>query len=148
MKVPDANVLLYAIDPSAHHHEQSKQWLEAGLSGGEPVGLAWITLLSVIRLTTNAGIYDDPLGVDEALDLLEGWLAAPPATIVDPTPRHHQVLRALLSEAGAAGNLTSDAHLAALAIEHGATLTTFDADFHRFSGLKLEYLGSGGSFAG
>lgn len=143
MKVPDANVLLYAIDPSAHHHERSKDWLEKGLSGSEPVGLAWVTLLSVIRLTTNPAIYDDPLSADGVLDLIDGWLAAPPAIVIDPTIRHPEMLRALLSEAGAAGNLTSDAHLAALAIEHGAALTTFDADFHRFSGLKLEYLGSG-----
>jgi toxin-antitoxin system PIN domain toxin len=141
VKVPDANVLLYAIDSGARHHSQAKGWLEASLSGGEPVGLAWLTLLSVIRLTTNPSIYDDPLDADGALDLVDGWLAADPVTVVDPTRRHQSVLRALLSEAGAAGNLTSDAHLAALAIEHGATLTTFDADFHRFSGLKLEYLG-------
>jgi uncharacterized protein len=143
VKIPDANVLLYAIDPSARHHERSRKWLEATLSGGEPVGLAWITLLSVIRLTTNPSIYDDPLDPDQALDLIEGWLAAAPATVVEATPRHPQVLRGLLAAAGSAGNLTSDAHLAAVAIEHGATLATFDADFHRFSGLKLEFLAQG-----
>lgn len=142
MKIPDANVLLYAIDPAARHNEPAKQWLEASLSGGEPVGLAWTTLLGVIRLTTNPAVYDEPLDADQALDLVDEWLDAPPATIVDPTTRHRDVLRGLLSDAGTAGNLTSDAHLAALAIEHGATLATFDADFHRFSGLKLDYLGS------
>lgn len=143
MRVPDANVLLYAIDPEARNHERAKAWLEASLSGGETVGLAWTTLLAVVRLTTNPAIYDDPLSPDEALDLIDGWLAQPPTTLVEPTDRHPEVLRSLLADAGAAGNLTSDAHLAALAIEHGATLTSFDADFRRFSGLKLEYLGAG-----
>ena len=143
MKVPDANVLLYAIDADAHHHDLARRWLEASLSGGEPVGLAWATLLAVIRLTTNPAVYEEPLSADKALDLIDGWLDAPPATIIGPTPRHGEMLRALLSETGAAGNLASDAHLAALAIEHGATLATFDADFLRFSGLKLEYLGAG-----
>ncbi len=140
MKVPDANVLLYAIDPSAAHHDGARKWLEASLSGGEPVGFAWISLLTVVRLTTSPAIYDKPLDPDGALDLVDGWLDAPPATLIEPTARHPELLRALLADAGTAGNLTSDAHLAALAIEHAATLASFDADFHRFSGLKLEYL--------
>lgn len=111
------------------------------MSGEEVVGLAWTTLLAVIRLTTNPAIFESALEPGAALDLIEGWLERPPVTTVEPTERHPQVLRSLLLDAGVAGNLTSDAHLAALAIEHSATLTSFDADFHRFSGVKFEYLG-------
>jgi hypothetical protein len=140
VKLPDANVLLYAIDREAVHHDRARNWLETQLSGGEVVGFAWSTLLAVVRLTTNPAVYDDPLAPGEAFDLIDGWLAQPPATIVDPTERHAEILRELVADAGAAGNLVSDAHLAALAIEHGATVASFDADFNRFSGLKLEYL--------
>jgi uncharacterized protein len=142
VKLPDANVLLNAVDRDAIQHEQAKAWLEASLSGSESVGFAWTNLLAVIRVSTNPSVYDPPLSADQAIDLVQGWLASPPATVIEPARRHLDVLRALLTEAGSAGNLTSDAHLAALAIEHGATLATFDADFHRFSGLKLEYLGA------
>lgn len=144
MKLPDANVLLYAIDPDSAHHDRARDWLETQLSGGEVVGFAWSTLLAVVRLTTNPAVYDDPLATDAAFDLIDGWLAQPAATIVDPTERHPEILRDLVADAGAAGNLVSDAHLAALAIEHGATVASFDADFNRFSGLKLEYLAAPG----
>jgi hypothetical protein len=140
VKIADVNVLLYAIDPTAHHHERARRWLTATLSAGEPFGACWPVLTGFLRIVTNAGIYEHALDVDEALDLIDGWLDAPPTTIISATPRHARILRSLLTGAGAAGNLVPDAHLAALAIEHGATLASFDADFHRFSGLKLEYL--------
>lgn len=140
MKSPDANVLLYAIDPSSPRHSSAREWLERALSGTEPIGFTWVVLLAVLRLSTNPALFDPPLGATTALDLIDDWLARPVATTIDPTERHAAVMRALLEPAGTAGNLTTDAHLAALAIEHGATLATFDGDFHRFTGLKLEHL--------
>lgn len=140
MRVPDVNLLLYALDPSAPRHRTAKAWLERYLSGPETIGLAWVSLLGVIRLSTSAAIFDPPLDPGTALDVVDEWLAQPSATIVSPTDRHAAVLRTLLTETGTAANLTTDAHLAALAIEHGATLASFDTDFHRFSGLKFEQL--------
>ena len=110
------------------------------MSGPETIGLAWVALLGMVRLSTNPAIFDPALKPETALDVIDGWLAQPSATTVHPTERHAAVLRELLGETGTAGNLVTDAHLAALAIEHGATLSSFDTDFHRFSGLKFEQL--------
>jgi toxin-antitoxin system PIN domain toxin len=136
VKLPDANVLLYAVDESAHHHASARAWLEAALSGSETIAFCWSALLAFVRLGTRPVVFEDPLSADEALDVVEGWLDQPSATVVNPTPRHTAVLRDLLGPLGAAGNLTSDAHLAALAIEHGAELCSYDADFARFAGLR------------
>jgi toxin-antitoxin system PIN domain toxin len=102
------------------------------------VAFAWVVLLAFLRLGTNPSVFEAPLGPDEALDLIEGWLDQPPATVVNPTEAHPRVLRDLLEPLGTGGNLTTDAHLAALAIEHGATLVSFDRDFGRFPGLRWE----------
>lgn len=136
MTIPDVNLLLHAVDEHAPRHQVSRDWLEARLSGTETVGFAWMALLAFVRLSTQARISAAPLSAAEALDLVDGWLAAPPATVVQPGERHARVLRELLDGAGTAGNLTSDAHVAALAIEHGATLHSYDTDFARFSGLR------------
>ncbi len=141
MKVPDVNVLLNGRDQTARHHAIARRWLEAALSGSETVGLAWIVLLGFLRISTNPRVYDQPLSVAAALDQLDDWIDLSSTALVSPTSRHPAILRDLIEAAGTAANLTSDAHLAALAIEHGATLATFDGDFHRFNGLKLEYLG-------
>lgn len=136
MKLPDANILLYAIDEGAARHEAAREWLERTLSGTETVGLAWAVLLAAVRISTSPVLLESPLSSDEALDYVDGWLAQPCVTVVHPTDRHAVVLRELLAPLGAAGNLTSDAHLAALAIEHGAELCSCDADFSRFAGLR------------
>lgn len=136
MKLPDVNLLLYAIDTEARTHERARAWLEDALSGTEAVGFAWTVLLGFARLSTNPRIYEDPLPLDEALDFIEGWLAQPVATVVEPTSRHATILRDLLEPLGTGGNLVSDAHLAALAIEHGAELYSRDNDFARFSGVR------------
>ncbi|GIV00553.1 MAG: ribonuclease VapC [Actinomycetota bacterium] len=136
MKVPDANLLLYAVDATSPRHPAARRWLEERLSGTETVGFAWVVLLAFLRLGTNPRVFADPLGAREALDLIEEWLARPCATIVEPTDRHPAILRELLEPLGTAGNLTTDAHLAALAIEHGAELCSCDADFSRFPGLR------------
>lgn len=136
MKLPDANVLLYAIDERAPRHEAARNWLGDALSGTETVGFAWVVLLAVVRISTRAAVFERPLAAAEALDLVDGWLAQPSTTVVHPTDRHADVLRELLVPLGTAGNITTDAHLAALAIEHGADLCSSDADFSRFSGVR------------
>lgn len=136
MKVPDANLLLYAVDESSARHDVARPWVERMIGGTETVGLAWAVLLAFVRLTTKPQVVAAPFAVDEALDVVEGWLARPNVVVVHPTDRHAAVLRELLTPLGAGGNLTSDAHLAALAIEHGAELCSSDADFSRFSGVR------------
>lgn len=136
MILPDVNVLLYALDAASPRHDRARPWLEDVLSGTETVAFAWSVLLGVVRLSTRAAIFERPLSTDAALDVVEGWLERPNATVVHPGNRHGAVLRELLSPFGSAGNLVTDAHLAALAIEHGATLCSSDADFSRFEGLR------------
>ncbi len=136
MRIPDANIVLHAVNRSASQHHSARSWLEASLSGTEPVGFPWLVLLAFLRLSTRRGLFPTPLDAETATTYVEEWLGQPPARIVHPTARHLDVLRALLLEAGAAGNLTTDAHLAALAIEHGAELWSFDRDFARFEGLR------------
>jgi uncharacterized protein len=136
VKLVDANVLLYAVDEDSPHHEVAKPWLEEELSRPETFAFAWAVLLAFIRLVTNPRVFEKPLSGDQALDLVDSWLAQPNATVLHPTDRHSQLLRELLTPLGTAGNLTSDAHLAALAIEHGAELCSGDSDFGRFAGLQ------------
>lgn len=136
MIVPDANLLLYALDETSPHHAPARRWLEQVLSASETVGLTWQVLLAVIRLSTRAAVFEQPLSVDEVFDVVDGWLRQPPVTIVHPGRRHASVVRELLSAVGTAGNLTTDAHLAAIAVEHGAELCSHDRDFGRFSGVR------------
>jgi toxin-antitoxin system PIN domain toxin len=136
VKLPDVNLLVYAYDLNSPRNGPALKWLEETLSGTETVALAWLVLLGFVRITTNPAIFDHPLTPEEALDLVDSWLELSVVTLVDPTHRHAAVLRELLTQLGTAGNLTSDAHLAALAIEHGATLCSCDNDFSRFPGLR------------
>ncbi len=136
MKLPDVNLLLYAIDEQSPVHDRARPWLEQVLSGTETVAFSWTVLLGFLRISTNPAIFESPLGPDEALDYIDAWLDRPCATTVAPTVHHAALLRRLLEPLGAAGNLTSDAHLAALAIEHGAELCSSDTDFARFEGLR------------
>lgn len=112
--------------------------VEEVLSGTETVAFAWFALLGFLRITTRSQGARDPWPIESALDEIQRWLAQPIATVIHPTDRHAAVLRDLLAPLGAGGNLTSDAHLAALAIEHGATLCSHDNDFSRFPGLRWE----------
>jgi toxin-antitoxin system PIN domain toxin len=136
VKLLDANVLLYAINADAPHHTEAKAWLEAALSGTESVALSWSVILAVLRLSTRPLVFSQPLPIETALGIVEAWLAQPCVTIVEPTARHFAVLADLLRPIGAAGNLTTDAHLAALAIEHGAELCSTDHDFARFVAVR------------
>lgn len=136
MKLVDLNVLLYALDASSPRHERARSWVEDAFAGPETVALPWVVLLGFVRLSTRSAVFADPLTAEEALDVVDGWLALPSVTAVQETPRHLTVLRQLLAPLGSAGNLTTDAHLAALAVEHGAELFSCDADFSRFPGLR------------
>ena len=132
MKLVDANLLFYAVDESSPHHAAAKPWLEQQLSGPETFVFAWAVLLAFVRLATNPRVFDTPLTVEEALDLVDSWLEQPNTAVVHPTDRHSPILRELLVPFGTAANLTSDANLAALSIEHGAELCSADNDFARF----------------
>ena len=136
MKVIDLNLLLYAVNRDSPRHSDAKTWLQEAMSGEERIALAWTVLLGFIRLTTSPRILDHPLSVDDALRTIDLWLAQPSVSALEPGDSHWIILRELLVEAGAAGNLTTDAHLAALAIEHGAELCSTDADFARFKRLR------------
>ncbi|MCE2526060.1 MAG: type II toxin-antitoxin system VapC family toxin [Actinomycetia bacterium] len=136
MKLPDANLLLYAYNPDSPHHLMARNWLEETLSGTETVAMGWQVLMAFLRVSTAQRLFEDPLGIEEALDVVESWLDQPCTTIVHPTRRHSAVLRELLGPLGIGGSLTSDAHLAALAIEHGAELYSCDWDFARFPTLR------------
>jgi toxin-antitoxin system PIN domain toxin len=132
----DANLLLYAYNPRAAEHEGSKQWLEASLSGRSLVRFAWLTLWAFLRISTNPGVFEHPLTIAEAEAAVTAWLAQPVAGILDPGERHWEILRTLTQTGQTSGPLVMDAALAAIAIEHGATLCTTDRDFARFPGLK------------
>jgi toxin-antitoxin system PIN domain toxin len=136
VKLPDVNLLLYAFDATAPRHDRARRWLEEQLSGTETVAFTWVVLLAFVRVSTNPRVFEKPFPASDAFDIVDGWLAQPCTTIVDPTDRHLALLQDLLEPFGTAGNLTTDAHLAALAIEHGAELCSSDADFARFPGLR------------
>lgn len=136
MWLVDANVLIYSANEDAPQHRQCRGWIDTALQNPEPVGFAWIALLAFLRIVTNPSTLPNPLTVAEATAQVKAWLTAPSALIVEPTSRHADVLAGLLGESGTAGNLVSDAHLAALAVEHSATIVTFDRDFGRFAGVR------------
>lgn len=136
MVLIDANVLLYAVNSRAPEHEASWTWLERSLRGNEGVGFAWIALLGFLRVGTNPAALGDPLDVETATAQVERWLSAPAAVVVQPTSRHAAILGGLLRQVGVGGNLVTDAHLAALAVEHDAAVVSFDRDFARFEGVR------------
>lgn len=136
MMLLDANLLLYAYNPRAADHDRSKQWLEALLSGQSLVRFAWLTLWAFLRISTDPRVFEHPLTMAEAEAAVTAWLAQPVGGILDPGERHWEILRALTQRGQTSGPLVMDAALAAIAIEHGATLYTTDRDFARFPGLK------------
>lgn len=138
MKLVDANVLLYAVDERAKHHGVSKQWLDAALSGRDTVLFPWISLLAFVRIATSQGVFERPLDIGEALSVVESWMGQPTAIVPVPDSAHPRRMRILLEATGRGGNLVNDAHLAALAIQYGAIVVTFDSDFGRFPELRWE----------
>jgi toxin-antitoxin system PIN domain toxin len=133
--VVDANVLVYATDEDAPLHADARSWLLGAFARPEAIGFAWTVLLAFLRLSTHAGVFPRPLSPKQATDVVERWLGQPTAVLLEPGRRHLSLLRGLLAESGTAGNLVNDAHLAALALEHGATIVSFDRDFGRFEGV-------------
>ncbi len=136
MIVPDINLLVHAYNSESRVHAAARGWLEALLNGTRPVGLAWVTALGFIRIVTHRGILLRPIQPAAACAHVRAWLTQPYVTILQPGERHAEVLFGLIEDLGTAGNLTTDAHLAALCIEHQAELHSTDADFARFPGLR------------
>lgn len=132
----DANLLLYAVNRDLPQHEKARAWLEKVLSGEESVGLPWVVILAFLRITTNPRVFEHPFTIEAAAEYVNKWLAQPVVAPVVPGPNHWPVLRSLLAASGAGGNLTTDAHIAALAIEHGYTVYSTDYDFNRFVGVS------------
>ena len=135
MKVIDLNLLLYAVNRDSPRHSDAKTWLQEAISGEERIALAWTVILGFLRLTTSPRVFEHPLSGEDALRTVDAWLSQPSVSPLEPGDGHWGILRELLLDAGTAGNLTTDAHLAALAIEHGAELCSTDADFARFKRL-------------
>jgi toxin-antitoxin system PIN domain toxin len=133
----DTNLWLYACLEELPQHRQAKSWLESVMGADEPIALAWNVVLAVLRLTTQQRLLQRPLRPQQALELVESWIDQPLVQVVEPGPQHWTLLRLLLEQAGTIGNLTNDAHLAALAIEHHCTLCSADNGFRRFNGLRF-----------
>jgi uncharacterized protein len=133
--IVDANILLYAADDSTEFHERARRWLEEALNGPSRVGLPWPALAAFLRISTHPRAARNPLTAREAWEFVTDWLGAGPAWIPQPGPRHAEIFRRLTVTAGLQGNLVSDAHLAALALEHGVGICSADSDFARFPGL-------------
>ena len=133
MKIVDLNLLLYATNVDAPHHERARDWWNGALNSDETVGLPWIVILGFLRISTRPGAYSTPLAVDEALTLVGEWISHPLVVPLSPGPHHWAHLNALIRSCGTAGNLTTDAHLAALSIDYGGVLYSTDSDFARFA---------------
>ena len=138
MILVDANLLLYAANQAAPEHQHARQWLDAKLSGTARVGLPWPSLLAFVRLASNPLVMRQPVPVATAWQQVGQWLSAGPAWVPQATPRHPELLGALCQPPWMTSRLVPDAHLAALAIEHGLTLCSTDGDFARFAGLDWQ----------
>ena len=138
MILVDANLLLYAYNSESPHHGPSRAWLEDTLSSGRPVRFALVTLLAFVRIASDRRIYTHPLSPTEACSLIETWLSQPNVRLLQPGPRAWRLLTEMCEEGQAKGAMVMDAHLAALAIEHGASIATTDRDFTRFPDIRIE----------
>jgi toxin-antitoxin system PIN domain toxin len=132
----DANLLIYAVNSAVPQHFPAREWLDTRINSHERVGLPWASLLAFLRLVSNPRVFARPLSMAKARDQVEAWLSSGPVWVPAPTQRHAEILARLLAAPGVHGNLVADAHLAALAIEHGLELNSTDGDFARFAGLK------------
>ena len=136
MIIPDVNLLIYAVIKGVPVHDKARLWLLRLMDGPEPVGFGTLILFGFIRVATNPRMIQPPMAVDRALELVDGWLARPHVRLIHPGPEHLPIAFQLLRDAGTAGNLTSDAQIAALAIEYQAEVHSNNPDFARFSGLR------------
>ena len=138
MKILDVNLLLYAVNSDSPRHDAARVWLEKALNGEETIGLPWAVILGFLRIATNSRAFASALKAPAALETVDEWLALENVRLVREKDDHWETLRTLIASAGTAGNLTTDAHLAALAISHDAVLCSSDLDFGRFKGLRWE----------
>jgi toxin-antitoxin system PIN domain toxin len=138
VRIVDTSVLLPAVSPSLPHHAAARTALEAAINGDRPVGLTWVVVNAFLRLATKPGLFADPLGIDEAWELVDAWLAHENVRVVQETEEHARLWSELLRAASTGGDLTTDAWIAAIAIAHGASVLTLDSDFARFPGLRSE----------
>lgn len=136
MILVDANILLYAEDSLSSLHRQAREWWDDRLSRDEPVCLCWTVLSAFIRIGTNPRVFEHPLSLEQALARIQGWFEQPCTRVIRPTEQHWTIFRQMLTAGQAVANLVTDAHLAALAIEHGCALASTDSDFVRFPKLK------------
>ena len=137
MIVPDVNLLVYAYNEVAPQHADARSWWEDHLNGTRPVGIPWAVLFGFVRLMTHPAVLVEPMAPGTVMDRVEGWFTTDAARMLEPGARHLRVARELFDATGVAGRLTTDTHLAALAIEHRAELHSNDRDFERFPGLQL-----------
>lgn len=133
--IVDANVLLYAVDDQSHFHTSARSWLDEAMNGMERVGLPWVSLMAFQRIITHPRVSANPLSPTEAWSFVTDWLDADQAWVPTPGVRHRDILGQLLADGDLRGNLVTDAQLAALAIEYGTGVCSFDSDFARFAGL-------------
>jgi toxin-antitoxin system PIN domain toxin len=133
----DATVLIYAYHPRDERHAACRRWLETAFSGLTPVGLPWLSIWAFLRIGTNPRAFEQPLSMQEARDIVSSWLDVPVVRVLEPGERHWEILSQVVVEARVTGPLVTDAVLAALALEHGASVCTTDKDFLRFPGLTV-----------
>jgi hypothetical protein len=136
MIVPDINLLVFAHNAAAPEHEAARAWWEDLLTREQPVGLPWAVTFGFVRLVTHPFVLALPLAAAAALDRVDAWFGQPCVQPLDPGPRHLSIVRTLFAATNVAGRLTTDTHLAALAIEHQCELHSNDGDFARFPGLR------------
>lgn len=136
MILVDANILLYAEDATSPLNKKAGEWWDEQLSGESPVSLCWPVLTAFLRIATHRRVFENPLSLTQAIKRVQSWLNQPCVKIVQPSSKHWDIFRSMLTQGQASANLTTDAHIAALAIENGCTLYSTDADFSRFPGLR------------
>ncbi|HEY0142242.1 MAG TPA: TA system VapC family ribonuclease toxin [Thermoanaerobaculia bacterium] len=131
MIVVDANLLIYSHNEAAPQHDSARAWLRGVLSGSHAVGLPWVVIQAFLRIMTTTHMLPTPLPMPTAISVVDDWFASPVVDTIEPGPRHWEILRRLIINANVRGGMVTDAHIAALAIEHDATLYTADSDFRR-----------------
>ena len=136
MKLVDTNLLVYGVNTASPLHARARSWFQTAVSGDEAIGLPWVSLLGFLRITTSPRALSRPLSAEQAIGIVDGWLALPNVVAISAGDSHWATFRALIEEAGTAGNLTTDAHLAALAVENDCELCSTDSDFARFKGVR------------
>jgi len=137
MILADANILIYAYNEVASEHKAARAWLRTSLAGPESIAISLFAIMAFVRVATNKKIFSKPYSTDEAFDVVQNWLSAPGSVLLTPGDEHLKIVKRLANESGVYGATLTDAHIAALAIEHGVMLATTDIDFNQFKGLKF-----------